>query len=61
VEVFFRENTVDQPLDEQGIEQVHQATQYDQGHADRMRPEERSQLPRKPTELRVGIRRQGNS
>jgi len=26
-----------------------------------MRPEERSQLPRKPAELRIGIRRQGDS
>jgi len=41
VEVSLRENSVNQPLDEQGIEQVHQAAQYDQGHAGRMRPEKR--------------------
>jgi len=56
MEILLGKNPVNQPFDEQGVEQKHQAAQYHQGHAQQMRAQERAQLAGKPTELRIRIR-----
>ena len=61
VEIFFEKNSVDQPLDEQRIKQVHQAAQNDQGDTKYMCAEKRPQLASKPAELHVEIRCQEDS
>ena len=61
MKILLRENPINQPFDEQGIEKEHEAAQDDQGHAEEMRAQERSQLASKPAELRVAIRSQGNT
>jgi hypothetical protein len=61
VEVLLGENPINQPLDEQRIEKEHEAAEYDQGHTEEMRTQERSQLPSEPSELRVAIHGQRDS
>ncbi len=58
--VSFRQNLVNEPFDEQRIEQKHQAAQHDQTHAQEMRAKERPQLTDKPSDLRVGLQNQNS-
>src|SRR6266478_4876581 len=56
--VFFRQDLVNEPFDEERIEQKHQAAQHDQKHTQEMHPKEGPQLVDKPSELRVGLQDQ---
>ncbi len=60
MQVSFREDLVNEPFDEERIEQKHQAAQHDQSHTQEMRPKERPQLADKPSELRVGLQNQNS-
>src|SRR5258707_2326724 len=59
--VSFRQDLVNEPFDEQRIEQKHQAAQHDHRHTQKMRPKEGPQLADKPSELRVGLQKQNSS
>jgi len=53
VGVFTGKNSVNQPLDEQGVQEKHQAAQDDHGNAKQMCPQEGPYLSDKPPKLGI--------
>src|SRR5260370_7722857 len=57
-QIPFRENPINQPFDEQGIEEKHETAQNDEGNAQEMRTQERADSVNKPPKLCIYLQPQ---
>jgi len=58
VKIFFGQNAVNEPLNEERVEKKHQAAEYHQRNAEEVRTQKRAQLVKKPVDLLVELRTQ---
>src|SRR5260370_29547545 len=61
MQILFGEDSINQPFDEQGIQEKHEAAQNNEGNTQEVRTHERAELVNKPAQLWIELRTQKHS